>query len=87
MRLVFILLFLNQFYVLFAQSEAFEDNTWKRGLIKTVRTSNFDYLEEVLLTRDAILNLQLTEDQKAKLLVMYNSVSYTHLTLPTILLV
>lgn len=56
-----------------SQSIEFEDKTWKRALIKTVRSSNFDYLEKVLLTRDALINLQLTEDQKAKLLVLYNS--------------
>lgn len=73
MRLVFILSFLVQVNSPFAQSKVFEDNTWKRALIKTVRTSNFDYLKEVLLTRDAVVNLQLTEDQRAKLLMSYNS--------------
>ena len=73
MRLVFILSFLVQVNSPFAQSKVFEDYTWKHALIKTVRTSNFDYLEKVLLTRDALINLQLTEDQKAKLLVLYNS--------------
>ena len=73
MRLVFILSFLVQVNSPFAQSKVFEDNTWKRALIKTVRTSNFDYLEKVLLTRAAIINLQLTDDQRAKLLMSYNS--------------
>lgn len=73
MRLVFILLFLFQVKAPFAQSKAIEDKTWKRAVLKTVRTSNFDYLEKVLLTRDAIVNLQLLEEQKAKLLMLYNS--------------
>ena len=73
MRGVFMLMLLFQGNSLNAQSKEFEDNTWKRALIKTFRTCNFDDLEKVLLTRDAIVNAQLSDDQKVKLLTLYNS--------------
>ena len=73
MRISFIILLFIHTNSVLSQSIEFEDKTWKRALIKTVRIGNFDYLEKVLLTRDALINLQLTEDQKAKLLVLYNS--------------
>ncbi|MBM3419194.1 MAG: hypothetical protein FJY17_09795, partial [Bacteroidetes bacterium] len=72
MRFILILMFLIQEGSYRAQSTIFYDKTWQRSIEKAIQLNKFDPLEKVLLTKSAILNIATSEEQKSKLLSMYN---------------
>lgn len=73
MRFILILMFLIQEGSYRAQSTIFYDKTWQRSIEKAIQLNKFDPLEKVLLTKSAIINIATSEEQKSKLLSMYNT--------------